>query len=44
MHSMRQGEGDEQKDLMPFIFAERQQSAVDAVQEEVQEREVLLAL
>ena len=44
VHTIRQGEGGEQGDaLMPLHFAVGQHSALDAVQEELQEREVLLA-
>ena len=44
VHTIRQGEGGEQGDaLMPLLFAVGQHSALDAVQEELQEREVLLA-
>ena len=44
VHTIRQGEGGEQGDaFMPLLFAVGQHSALDAVQEELQDGEVLMA-
>ena len=44
VHTIRQGEGGEQGDaLMPLLFAVGQHSALDAVQEELRDGEVLMA-